>query len=76
MPYIGYKKKQVENEPTESYFFLVSQLLKNRKHVLLCNKIIDSELVNKKHINEAIKSGITSNGNVPRKRVPVVVIKT
>ena len=42
-PYIGYKKKQVHNEPTEAYFFLVKHvfnIIQINKHVLLRTKIV------------------------------------
>ena len=60
IPYIGYRKRQVKNEPTEYYFFLVlkkTALLKNKKLVLLRNEIIKYGVVNKKHANEVINSG-------------------
>ena len=60
---IGYRKRQVKNEPTEVYFFLVRQtyhLHKNKKHSLLRNEIIKSGVVNNKHVNIAIQYKITS----------------
>ena len=38
-PYLGYKIKQVHNEPTEDYFFPIKhidQLMKSDRHVRLC----------------------------------------
>ena len=58
-PYIGYKIKQVHNEPTESYFFLIkriSKLLKGERHVRIRTNFIKygaNETIG--HVNEAIK---------------------
>ena len=41
LPDIGYKKKQIRNEPTESYLFLIrniTKLIKIKKCVRLCIK--------------------------------------
>ena len=38
LPYLDYKSKQVHNEPTEAYFFLIKQitkLMKSERHVRL-----------------------------------------
>ena len=35
-------------------------MLNKSKHVVLCNETIKYNIVNKKHVNEVIKSGITS----------------
>ena len=62
LPYLGYRKRQVKNKPTEAHFFLVNQIyqrLKNNKYVLLRNKIIKSGIVNKKHTNKTIRYGTT-----------------
>ena len=40
-PYIGYKKKQVYNEPTEACIFLIKQitkLIKSKRRVWICIK--------------------------------------
>ena len=54
------RKKQVRSEHNESCFLLVSQIINDKKHVLLCNKVIKAEFINKKHFNEVIKYGIIS----------------
>ena len=56
-PYLGYKKKQIHNEPTEAYFFLIKQvpkLIKIDKHVFLHTKTVKSDADGKKCINETI----------------------
>ena len=63
-------KKQVHNDPTEAYFFLikhVSEPIKIKNHIPLCTKRAKSNVdgakrINKtiEHINEKIQSGITS----------------
>ena len=63
IPYLGYRKIQVKNDPIEDFPLLVEQiyqLIKIKRHVLLRNKSIISGVVNKKHANETIKSIITS----------------
>ena len=58
LPYIGYIKRQVKNQPTEAYLFQVKQiyqLLKNKKHIILQNKIITSGVVNKKHVKSRLR---------------------
>ena len=45
LPYLGYKKKQVINEPTETYFFLIKDIyktIKRKKHVMIHTKIVES----------------------------------
>ena len=56
--YLGYNTKQVHNEPTESYLFLIkniTKLIKNKEHVLLFTKEVKLG-INKKigRVNEAI----------------------
>ena len=63
-PYLGYKKKNVHNEPTEAYLFLIKQvynLIKINNYVRLRIKIVKLD-VNKKigHVNKIIQYGITS----------------
>ena len=44
-PYIGYKIKQVHNEPTEAYFFLIKKItkpIKSERHVVLYTKRVKS----------------------------------
>ena len=58
LPYLGYKKKQVYNEPTEDYFFLIKhiyKLINFKKHVLIHTKRVNSGVKRKKRINETIK---------------------
>ena len=69
-PYLGYKKKQVHNEPTEAYFLLINHIyrqIKSKKHVRLHNKGVRSDVNRKKrinktigHVSKTIQSGITS----------------
>ena len=62
-PYTRYRKRKVKNEPTGADLFLgkqISQLLKKKKHIILCSKIIKHGAVNKKHFNKTIRYGITS----------------
>ena len=50
-PFLGYKKKRVHNEPTESYFLLIihiSNLIKIKNRVLLCTKRVKLDLNGKK----------------------------
>ena len=63
LPYLGYRKRLVKNKPTKYYFLLVKtkyHRLKTKKQVLVRNNIIESSVINKKYVNETIKSGITS----------------
>ena len=58
-PYLGYKKKQVHNEPTEDYFLLIRQVsktIKSKKHVRLCTKGVKSDVETKK--NTSTKNSI------------------
>ena len=69
LPYPGNKKKQVHNEPNESYFFLnkhVSKLIKINKNVRLRTKRVKLDINGTKyisktigHINEENKSVMT-----------------
>ena len=50
-PYLGYKEKQVHNEPTEAYFFLIKhiyKLIKSKNRIWLCTKIVKSDVDGKK----------------------------
>ena len=54
-PYLGYRKKQVHNEPTESYFFLINQfykIIKSKKHVWIRIKAVKSDVDEKKRVNK------------------------
>ena len=45
--YLGYRKKQVHNEPTESYFLLINQfykIIKSKKHVWIRIKAVTSDV--------------------------------
>ena len=47
LPYLCYKKKQIHNEPTEYYLFLIkniSKQIKIKKHVWLRTKIVRSSV--------------------------------
>ena len=51
LPYIGYKKKHIHNEPTESYFLLVKhiyKLLKSKKLVPIRTQRVKLEVAEKK----------------------------
>ena len=55
-PYMGYKSKQIHNEPTDDYFFLIkhiTKIIKIQRHVRLCSQGFKSG-VNKKigHVNK------------------------
>ena len=58
--YVGYKSKQVHNEPTQAYFFLIKQitnLMKSERHFLIRTKFVKSganETI--VHVNIAIQS--------------------
>ena len=57
----------MKNDPTESYLSLfkqVSQILKNKRHVLLHNKRLKSGVFNKKHDNEMNNSRIPSMNKI------------
>ena len=61
--YPGYKKKQVRNEPTEAYFFLIKQVskrIKIKKHVWIITKRVKLK-VNKTigHVNQTTQYGIS-----------------
>ena len=68
-PYLGYKNKQLHNEPTEDLFLLirqVSNIIKIKTHVWICNKGVKLDVdktncVNKTivHVNQNKQSGIT-----------------
>ena len=50
-PYLGYRSKQVYNEPTESYFFRIkymTKIMKNKRHIRIRTKYVKS-IVNKKN---------------------------
>ena len=54
LPYLGYKKKQVHNEPTESYFFPIKDILKLvkiKKYVPLSTKRDKLDVNGTKHVN-------------------------
>ena len=57
-PYVGYKSKQVHNEPTEVNFFQIkhiTKIIKIKRHIWLCNKGVKSganETIG--HINKTI----------------------
>ena len=58
LTYIGYKKKQAYNEPTEAYLFLIKhiyKLIKSKKHIYLCTKKVKSDTNGTKHANETIE---------------------
>ena len=58
LPYLGYKKKQVHNEPTESHLFpikQVSKLIKIKKHVPLCTKRVQPDIDGTKCDHETIE---------------------
>ena len=62
LPHIGYKNKQVQNEPTEAYFSPVKyiyKLLNSNKHFLIFTQRVKSEVSGTKHSNKKIQSGIT-----------------
>ena len=45
VPYPGYKRQQAKNQPTEAYYFLLiffSEILKNKKHVLIRTQRVKS----------------------------------
>ena len=45
-PYLGYKSKQVHNEPTGAYFLLIkhiNNLIKIERYVRLCTKRVKSD---------------------------------
>ena len=58
--YIGYKIKQVQNEPTEAYLFLIKKItkwMKNKRHVRIRTNFVKSSF--KKtigHVNKVIQS--------------------
>ena len=61
-PYLGYRKKQVHNEPTESYFFLINQfykIMKSEKQVWLRTKALKSDVDRTKRVNKTIQYEIT-----------------
>ena len=54
IPSLRYRKTWVKKYPTEAYFLLaknISQLIKENRHVILCNKSIKSLIISKKHGN-------------------------
>ena len=56
-PYLGYRKKQVHNEPTESYFLLINQFykrIKSNRHVWLRTKAVKSDVNGTKRVNKTI----------------------
>ena len=56
-PYRVYKQKQIHNEPTGVYFFLINQmysLIKSKKHVQISTKGARSEVDRTKHVNKTI----------------------
>ena len=62
LPHLGYNKKQVHNEPTESYLLLVrhiSNILKSKKHVQLRTQRVKSGAIGTKNF-KIIQSGINS----------------
>ena len=77
-PYIGYTNKQVHNEPTEAYLFIIRIVFKQikiKKHVQLRTKRVKLD-VNKKigNFNETIKSGITSMNGKEFKTINVMSV--
>ena len=74
-PYLGYKSKQVHNESTETYLFLIkyiTKLIKSDKHVRIHIKFVKSG-VNKKigHDNETIGNVHEAIQPVELKRINV-----
>ena len=66
-PYICYKKKQVHNEPTESYFILInhiSKFIKTNKRVWLRTKGVKSDVDGTKCVNETIGHAKEKNQSV------------
>ena len=66
--YLCYKSKQVQNEPTEAYSFLIkhiTNIIKTERHVLISTNFVKSG-VNKTigHINKVIKSEELEINNV------------
>ena len=73
-PYLGYKSKQVKNEPTESYFFLTKQIIKTmkiKKQVqiltnflkLVISKKIEHVNETSRHVNKALQYEELENNN-------------
>ena len=67
-PYLGYKSKQVHNESTKDYFFLIEYITKqinSQRRVRLRTKVVKSG-VNEKigHINKKNQSEELENINV------------
>ena len=59
LPYIGYNRKQVNNEPNEAHFFLIkdiSKLIKSKNHVPLRTKIIKSDVVKTICVDKTIEN--------------------
>ena len=65
--YLCYESKQVHNETTEDYFFLIkhiTKVIKSKRHIIICSNFVKLGLnkkirhVNKTigHVNEAIQS--------------------
>ena len=82
-PYTRYRKRKVKNEPTGADLFLgkqISQLLKKKKHIILCSKIIKHGAVNKKHFNKLLGMELhqwtRETWNLPRKCVRAIVKQT
>ena len=62
LPYLGYMKRQVKNDPNEAYLFTVKQIswiLNKNRNIILRNKINKYGVIKKKHVNEMIRSEIT-----------------
>ena len=58
---IGYKKKHVQNKPTEAYFFLVKhiyKLIEIKKNAPLCIQRVTLKVTRGKNANENIQSRI------------------
>ena len=59
-PYLGYKSKQVHNEPTEAYLFLIkhiTKLIKIKRHVRIHTNFVKLGVNEKNgHVNKEIKS--------------------
>ena len=58
LTYLGYKKKQINNEQTESYFFLIKQIykrIKSKKHVPLRTKRVKLDVNGTKRVNKTVE---------------------
>ena len=59
-PYLGYKSKQTDIEPTEAYFFLIkdiTEIIKSKRHVQFCTKGFKLGInIKIEHVNNTIKS--------------------